>query len=295
VPYLTDCCRDIVLFIGAGFSRDAGLPVMSEFGTAARRDHQNLANRHASKKEDSSGFRNAAPILVDAARTFEGFQAFLRRANTLEDSDTDNLETVYNIAEVLGESDQKNVYLDGQPYSIDQIVSDIQLWLWKIYQQLPILNNAKGKSEYDGFFKLVSPEQIARRITVLSTNYDILYEYFSWKHQRPCAYPICWDKQFGAGHGAETYICQADGSADKTVVCKLHGSVNFFENRFLTDSPLYVASDLGDENPIGRSGVWKDRPALLALDAIWNIRNKYGDGFTPTVIAPSYAKLGSRP
>ena len=292
---LTDYPRDIVLFIGAGFSKEAGLPVMTEFGSEARKDHKGLA-RHLSADEDSKEFRHAARLLVDAATTFEHFQELLRKAYTLKDLDINNIETVFGIAEVLGESDQRNVCLDGQPYSIDQLVIDIQLWLWKVYQQLPLLNpNQKTAREvYDRFFERLTPPQIARRLSVLTTNCDILFEYFSWKHGRSCAYPIFWDKTFAAGHGCEPYVFQADGAEDKAIVCKLHGSVNFFENRSAADNLLYVSADLGDKNRIGKSGVWEQKPALMAVDAIWNIRKKYGDGFTPTIIPPSYAKLGRR-
>ncbi|MBI4843899.1 MAG: SIR2 family protein [Nitrospirae bacterium] len=288
--------RDIIFFIGAGFSRNAGLPMMSEFGTEAKKDHYGLA-KHASADRESGLFRHAAPMLVEAAETFELFQVFMQRAYTLKNIDINNLETVFSIAEVLVESGQRNVYLNGQVYLMNQLVNDIQLWLWKIYQQLPILNLARKTDGelYNRFFELVASAKIAHRITVLSTNYDIVYEYLAWKHEIPCAYPITWDKQFGAGHGSAPYIWQNDSCDDKTIVCKLHGGVNFFEDSSMEDGKLFVASDLGDKNQIGKSGVWEEKPAILAVDAIWNIRKKYGNGFTPTIIPPSYAKLSRRP
>ena len=288
--------RDIVIFIGAGFSHGAHLPLMSEFGHKAKKDRDGLTE-HASAPMSSRRFRYAAPMLLDAARTFERFQKFLMGTVTLMNSDVNDLETVFCIAEALSESDQRTINIDGQPYSLDQVISDIQMWLWKVYQQLPILNSSKHEDskQYALFFELLKENNIVQRTTVLSTNYDLVYEYFSWKHGLPCAYPISWDKQFVAGHGSEPYIYQGDSRHEKTILCKLHGSVNYFENHNVNDEKLYVACDLGNEIPIGNSGVWRGKPALFAVDAIWNIRKKYGNGFTPAIIPPSYAKLGRRP
>lgn len=293
MPYLTESQRDIVLFIGAGFSRSAGLPVISEFGTEAKKDHAGLT-KHAVAARKSGEFRHAAPMLVDAATTFELFQTLCKEATTLKESDINDLETIFCIAEILSEADQRYVYLNLQPYALDSLVSDIQLWIWKIYQQLPIIKEPQAVTVYDSFFDLLKLKEIAHRITVLSTNYDIVYEHFSFKHGMPCAYPISWDKQFKAGHGAEHFIYQNDHFHDKTIVCKLHGSVNFFEDRGKSDGILYVASDLSDGKPIGKSVLPEGMPAILAVDAIWNIRKKYGGVLTPSIIPPSYAKLGRR-
>lgn len=288
--------RDIVIFTGAGFSRSAGLPTMAEFGVESHLDHEGLV-KHALSERDSSMFRHAAPMLVDTAETFEKFQKFLKCSFTLKSSDISNLETVFCIAEALLESGQKNINLDDRSYSMKQLIINIKMWLWKIYQQLPILNPSRKTDYqvYDQFFKLVTSKEIAKRITVISTNYDILYEYLSWKHGSACAYPICWNNQFIAGHGTKSYICQGNDSTKKTIICKLHGSVNFFEDNSKADGVLYISSDIGDHNPIGKSGPWLNKPALMAVDAIWNIREKYGEGITPSIIPPSYAKLARRP
>jgi len=42
--------RDIVLFLGAGFSRDAGLPVMSEFGDFSRGELSRIEPQKNEKK-----------------------------------------------------------------------------------------------------------------------------------------------------------------------------------------------------------------------------------------------------
>jgi hypothetical protein len=42
---------------------------------------------------------------------------------------------------------------------------------------------------------------------------------------------------------------------------------------------------------IGNSHFSNERPAIFAVDAIWNIHMKFGSGFTPAIIPPTYAKL----
>jgi len=76
------------------------------------------------------------------------------------------------------------------------------------------------------------------------------------------------------------------------IICKLHGSVNFFQNHSINDEGyLYIASDLGSNEPIGRSYGFDNKPAIFAVDAIWSIQKKYGETFFPAIIPPTYSKL----
>lgn len=293
--------RDIVLFLGAGFSSDAGLPTMSAFGTASDFELKTLKDHHITNSSHRN--RNAAPMLVEAGETFHLFQKFCKNSNTISDSDVENIETVFCIAETLKESGCTELNLENQCYNIDVLISHIQLWLWKIYQQCPVMNPENNRNKkvnektYDRFFPII--KKYCKRITVISTNYDLIYEFLSWKHDMHCFYPFNNDKNIkaiGAGHGSVKYICQNENEhPDTLLMCKLHGSVNYFQNvcKDETDD-LFVACDLGNEKPIGKSGVWKDRPALFAVDAIWNIRMKYGETFTPAIIPPTYAKLARK-
>jgi hypothetical protein len=290
--------RDIVFFLGAGFSNNAGLPVMSQFGSASVADYKGLLP-HALAPRGSSQFRNAAPMLVEAAEVFQQFQRVCERAGTLSGSDIENLETVFCVAEVLSECGQTRINLGNQPFATDVLIEEIQLWLWKIYQQCPLLNPKRETNEnvYNQFFTFLKELRIVDRLTVVTTNYDLTYEYLSWKHGMPCVYHWPDTKSFKAGHGSQQYLYDDEREhPDKTVICKLHGSVNYFQDRSKGEqSSLFVASDLGDETPIGKSGVWKEKPALFAVDAIWNIRKKYGEAFTPVIVPPTYAKLTQQP
>jgi len=287
--------RDIVLFLGAGFSFNAGLPKMAEFGSEAKLDHEGLKKHN----NPNDNFRNAVPLLISAAETFEGFQKLLLQKNVLNQKEINNMETLFCIAESLYESGIKILEINGNLKGIETLIEEIKLWLWKVYQQYPPLNAKRrdGVEEkvLDDFFKIIKDAKIQNKITVLSTNYDLVYEYCSWKNKISCAYPLSWDTDFKAGHGDNHFISQYEDTKGKTLVCKLHGSVNFFYKLSENHDKLSIASDLGNEREIGKSGSWNDLPAIFAVDSIWNIRNKYGNGYVPAIIPPTYAKLRGYP
>ncbi len=292
--------RDIVLFLGAGFSSDAGLPIMSKFGEESEKEYKGLL-KHTSP--ESHSFRNAAPLLREAGLTFQHFQEFCKRASTLSCDDVNNLETVFCIAEALRESGCSELNLESQRYEINVLIRQIQLWLWKIYQQCPVMNPERNRDKkvneetYKRFFPIIKND--CKRITVISTNYDLVYEYLSWTHDMRCFYPFNNDKKvkaIEAGCGSEKYICQNENEHPSTIImCKLHGSVNYFQNvcKDETDD-LFVTCDISDGNPIGKSKIKRNVPAIFAVDAIWDIRKKYGETFTPAIIPPTYAKLARK-
>jgi hypothetical protein len=285
--------RDIVIFLGAGFAFDAGLPIMSDFGPKSREDYLTLV-KHALKDE-----KYAAQMLVEAADVFYAFQNLCRRSPTLTSEDVENLETVFCIAEALREAGMETIFLQDKFYPLDQLIENIQMWLWKIYQQCLLLNPKRKTREktYTDFFELLSKAYIWKRTNVISTNYDLIFEYLSWKNDTPCSYPFKnlsgGVKTINAGYGSTTYVkVHQDDHDVHSVLCKLHGSVNFFENVSNTgEDKLFIAIDLGDNKPIGKSYNFQNKPAIFAVDAIWKIRHDYGKSMTPAIVPPTYAKL----
>jgi len=292
--------RDIVFFLGAGFSRKSGLPIMSEFGSASIEALKSL-RKHMLPKD----FRNAAPILVAAGEVYEQFKEYCKKASNLSkviEEEFENMEMIFCIAEILKEAQQGSVKLNNFPYSVDSLMENMQLWLWKVYHQLRPLSDdydrvAKGKP-YRWFIDLINKLNIADRLTVLSTNYDLVFEYFAWEKEIPCKYPIKSlskinkIKKIEAGSQTESYLSWED-DVQFPFVCKLHGSINYFMSQRLENKDnLYVVNDLANEGDcIGESLIPSKRPAILAVDAIWNIRNKYDTSLTPAIVPPTYAKL----
>lgn len=267
---------------------------MKDFGTHAKIENFQLL-KHAKADRDSNNYRYAAPMLVDSALVFKSLQKICKRSKTLSDDEINNLETIFCIAEILKESGQEIINIDGQPYSIDTVIKEIQLWLWKIYQQYPFINICRKKAKgneplYDKFFQIIAKPNTSDNITVITTNYDLIFEFKAFKNNMLCSYCIKNSNRINAGHGNEEYVA-LNNSHDKKgpIICKLHGSVNYFYNHDRND--LYVASDLGDKQTIGLSGNWNGKPSIFAVDAIWNIQKKYGETYFPAIIPPTYSKL----
>ncbi|MDP8265733.1 MAG: SIR2 family protein [Candidatus Aceula meridiana] len=282
---------DVVLFLGAGFSRDAGLPTMANFGVKAKDDHNGL-EKHLGK----DNYREAAPLLVNSSEVFEAFQEYCSKADTITKDDIDNMEKIFCIAEMMKETGVPEIQLNDGKCSIDDLLESIKLWLWKIYQQCPFINNAIKSDEeiYNEFFKTIKNKKIDQSLTVITTNYDLIFEYSANKNGIKCCYPFEHSdavEVVRAGGDGEEYIdLYASGGVS---ICKLHGSINFFQNVGESNSnKVFVANDFGDGTDIGRSGKWPHAwPAIFAVDAIWSIRKKYGNAFTPVIIPPTYAKL----
>lgn len=328
--------RSVVMFLGAGFSYDADFPLVREFGRHEGAKQDALMG-HAQAKRESEEYRLAAPMLVEAAETFRAFRDVCRRAHTVSDDDADNLETVFCIAEAMREAGFEHVTLDGQPCSLAYVIRNIQLWLWKVYQRLPLFGQQVGDRAtpiYERLFGVIRDLGIAGQISVATMNYDILFEYLAWKYGIECSYPFSHARPIEAGIHTDfepnTYVginkphvplYSSTGEriylstdpdypptspdvnvafldnrpklSESLLVSKLHGSVNFFQNPQAEDpEALYVAADLaGAGDRIGRSPIPTERPAILAVDAIWSIHSRYGDSFTPAIIPPTYAKL----
>jgi hypothetical protein len=291
--------RNIVFFLGAGFSVDAGLPIMSNFGQESRIDYDTLS-KHA-KADPLYGERYAAPILVEAAEAFYAFQILCKKSPTITDKDVNNFETVFSIAEAMIEAGEKTIQLQHCEYSLEQLVEKIQLWLWKIYQQYPPGNpNRKTHLKtYKDFFRMLRDLGACDKTFVISTNYDLIFEYMAWNEiKTPCVYPFGENLldiiPINVGNGENYVFYEQDNEETKIPICKLHGSVNFFEDTASKNDKLFVTTELGGNIPIGKSGTFKNKSAIFAVDAIWKIREVYGKSLTPAIIPPTYAKLSQK-
>ena len=90
----------------------------------------------------------------------------------------------------------------------------------------------------------------------------------------------------------EEIITLGSNKNTSPLLCKLHGSINYFYDfKKGNKEQIYIADDLGNNESIGSSEAFKDEPSLLAVDAIWNLQNKYGRSLIPAIIPPTYSKL----
>ncbi len=282
----------ITLFLGAGFSGDAGLPTMSGFGKESARSAEDL-NKHASS---GASPRLAGDMLINAAKKFHLFQELCRKSSVLTEDDLNNMETIFCIAEAIYESGERNITIGGESYNLEDLIESIQLWLWKIYQQFPPINDERTEEVRQGIYEkllqMLSPENT----TIITTNYDLVFEYYSSKRGIPCFYPVDNSEEIVINDPAKGENKYAFTPKDKVgvgfTVCKLHGSVNYFYESPIDADKIYISNELGNGSQIGKSGKWpKKWPVILAVDAIAEIKAKYGKTVTPAIVPPTYSKL----
>lgn len=279
--------KDIVLFLGAGFSCDAGLPSIKNFCSESRKDYEGIKEHLILQN------REAAPLLNKAAETFYWFQDVCRRSFIIRNGDLDNMEEVFCVAETILRSKRDKINCCGRTETPQKLVDQIKLWLWKIYQQYPIRRQERENKEtcYDELFrKIIKDYGLDSKLTIITTNYDLVFEYNCSKNGIECYYPI--DAESINIVNGEPYVCfgrNSDSNSKRVPVCKLHGSVNFFQNESSSDV-IYIADKKGDGSLIGKSRSNKELPAVFALDAIWYITENYPE-LSPAIIPPTYAKL----
>jgi hypothetical protein len=278
----------LVLFLGAGFSWDARLPLMSEFGPESVRTQPGVP-RNASAYE-------SGPMIEEARRTYVAFEALCRSSGLLCDRDWHNVENVFGVAEILKYTGVPSVDLDGQVVEIDDLIARIQVWIWKTYQQLPVKRGQErpeakpNREPYWKLFRALRDLGVAPRTTIITTNYDIVVEYFAYLTDIKVHYPFAWDTSFGITKSGSRFVAEPGDSRAGPILCKLHGSVNYFQ------SPagfFGVTADLGDgREPVGRTGPrsFKDEPTVAMYDAIASVRKRVS-GALPAIVPPSYAKL----
>ena len=277
--------RDTVLFLGAGFSCYAGLPTMAMFGEASD---------NAMMRARRDGPRLSSAQLNEAGVTFKKLRDHCRRGSRVVDPDSDNMESLFCIAESLREAGVESVQLGDHVYGTEYIIRQIHWWLWQMYRACkPIDEPALGKP-YEELFELLAA--FSGRLGVVTTNYDLIAEYFAWKQGSSFSYPfgellrhgqlqlLSTDKTCGS------YIGTA-GAGETPILCKLHGSVNYFDvNRREIDILGVTTSLTGDRKSIGQSHIQSNRPEILMVDCLWSLQVKYVD-LVPAIIPPTYAKL----
>ena len=275
--------KDIVLFWGAGFSCDAGLPTMKTFGSESHKDYEGIEKHRLLQN------REAAPHLNKAAETFYWFQDVCRSSFIIRGSALDNIEEVFSVAETILMSRIPTISCCGGTETPQELVNQIKLWLWKIYQQYPSHKQEKENKEtcYDKLFKkIIKDYGLDSKLTIITTNYDLVFEYNCSENGIECFYPIdAKSISIGKGNPYVYFGSNSSSNSKKVPVCKLHGSINFFQNKS-SDDVIYIA----DRKAGKKYWIREYLPAVFALEAICDIRKK-DPALSPAIIPPTYAKL----
>jgi len=284
--------RDLVLFLGAGFSWDARLPLMSQFGSGSVATQPGVPGNVRSHK--------AGEMILGAMQTYQAFQRLCAETGLLERRDWENVEEVFGVAESLKYSGVETVDLAGERVHIEELIARIKIWIWKTYQQLPVMRGERrpealaNREPYQVLFDTLRDLDLSRQTTIITTNYDIVSEYFGFRSGVPIHYPFDWSSSFGVTTSTRHFVEKPDGQKQGPTLCKLHGSVNFFQD---ATGSIGVAADLGDGvERVGNTGGsrFKNEPTIAMYDAIWKIREDH-PGWLPAIVPPSYAKLEETP
>ena len=172
----------------------------------------------------------------------------------------------------------------------------MQVWLFKMYQRNP-LGPTWETTPYAKLIQSLNGNALGSRATVLTTNYDLVLESFAWKGCLRCTYGLRDSEPIRIRGGVETYLAD-DSDASAPLVCKLHGSINYFANPNSPDPGKLLICD--DVQPTGgrvtnASNVilgGASRPSVLNFDAVAMLRSSsFGPKITPQIIPPTYAKL----
>ncbi len=282
----------IAIFLGAGFSRAADLPVMSEFARYSESELQSLKQKHG---PGSQSPRNAAPLLIDKGDLYESFRKYLNKMAPcwLSSFSADNMEHLFIMAEMMHNCKFPEINLNGQDRSLCEILRAIKLWLWKIYQRIPIHNPSRYKiteEPYNIFIKRLYQHGL-NDISIITTNYDMVLEYLFHQQGAQVCYPIS-ENNYKFEDLCAPNIRIASGlppdGKNAPILCKLHGSVNFFSEYNYNDRKLHIVADTA-QKAIGSSTISPRAPSIMAVDAIHELT--VNRGLVPEIIPPTYAKL----
>jgi len=275
--------RDIVLFLGAGFSSDADLPTMARFGEESDEEGKRI--------QKHKGRWKAYEMYSNAYRGYKEVQNIFERAQRFVDIDVNNMETIFCMAEAMSESNIEAITEEKR--------KEIKRWLWKIYQQCPPVQRGKEglAVPYFNLIKSIKNCDSISRINVITTNYDLVFEYMTWKEGIKCAYPFEGenaDKCRLLEYDRPYVILRPD--VDSPIVCKLHGSISYFEKDhsrtlFILDNivPYFTSKKI----KIGESCI-PNLPEIFAFDALYELDRREMPNI-PAIIPPTYAKLEGRP
>jgi hypothetical protein len=173
------------------------------------------------------------------------------------------------------------------------LLGQIKLWLWQVCNQCRLKgsepHHQKALAKYTALFETI--RDLAPRTTVVTTNYDVIFESLASYHDIPCAYPVSNPVLIPVMPTTSDYlrhlVAPSDGNA--IIVCKLHGSLNYFAAS--ESEKLFIVDQKGSDAAIGQTGCWSPPwPAILAFDAIVELRKTHA-GLVPEIIPPTYAKL----
>ena len=292
----------IVLFLGAGFSCDAGFPTMASFGSESKREYLGISHPGNKRKPSQK-------ILLEAGDVFKKFQKYAMSISDLMSIDCDNMEDIFCLADIIEGTCMKSKLTipEVDNLSITEIIEKIRLWLWKVFQQCPPINDQKPLAQknvnaYENFFRfIIERHKECRDISIITTNYDLMPEFFLNNLNEACTYAIRkeYSNEWMTHSESVNRFAYINDNA-LIPIYKLHGSVNYFFNSTNNKNIVNIVVDKlnCDIDGVGRShaSVFRNNLSILPLDAINELRRLNIDKIPiPAIIPPMYSKIESMP
>jgi hypothetical protein len=251
---------NVVLFLGAGFSRAYGLPVMREFF-----DH----------------VRNAAYLEPEDKTVFDEYRRKTNNSVNMFEPDYDNLEDVLSFC--LAAENFAGAYPEEMSEDYQRLCTILQ----QVYRRLGGDNLAYWKLDPAPLRRLLALEESgvpeSCSYTFITTNYDIILEYLLQRLGLACSLPCKWQAIEPVNNRA-TSMYQNAGSAP--LLCKLHGSINWFSSPEDTTELLIEDQIVRGEAWINQEDDW---PKSVEYPKVAS--PEYSPPHVPLIIPPTLFKL----
>lgn len=255
---------------------------MGAFASEAETELQNL------KKEQA---KPGARLFIEAGEVWESLWQLCKERLPPGFVDPGNIESLYQFAETLIYSTSGvitlNVGDEQRRYELGYVETMLALWTWKIYHKLHAVKNPLLRAPYESLFHAMLDNDIANRVAILTTNYDLVPEFTALACTTECRCDPAWDSPEGYWQArVDEKDRERPDRVTKIPIVKLHGSVDLFTVQSEDGIRLRWAGWL-DKNVRLGDGF---KPAALQLNALVKLRRQFGETLTPAIVPPTFAK-----
>lgn len=197
-----------VLFLGAGFSRAWGLPVMQEFFQHAKdSDYLKLGDKDFLRELQSKAQRGVSMLQVGR----------------------DNLEEILSFC--LASKNFNTGYPNQGDTEYDRLCNILQEVYRHIDMKKWVKENDGLLEKLKGLFGIgIDSKLTTNELSIITTNYDVMIEFMLSKLGWHCYLPGEWEAVVVKGKKNIVFVSDQMYSDNKShpLLCKLHGSLNWY-------------------------------------------------------------------
>jgi NAD-dependent SIR2 family protein deacetylase len=206
----------VVLFLGAGFSKSAGFPLMREFSMFS---------------QDLEGYQEHILCLHNCIRYAQRTRAFIH-------GDIYNVEylmSVLSLAAITNPDLEFN--FKGKKIKVNKALNILKQLVWRVYSRIEDISNLGNN--YSLFVNSLKYfiENTNNSIDIITTNYDLLPEMMMSAIEHKATMPVVFERMdLPEGYNAPPGCASISGMGGEKIyqesdcknLHKLHGSVNWF-------------------------------------------------------------------